>query len=256
MKTQENNFNCNKKSTKHNFFYSLDCRSGEGLVNLLLIELKKISNLEFKFYRKFILEKCINVNRSFSDAVEFLSIWVEKSPRSLFNQLKDGELKQFFNRTEYDHDGNQWCFPKLLQIFSKLIEKNQVGANEILDYLFETFDFFSMPEIFVREVIGYDRLRKCTEECPPGFKQALILKMHSFLEENKMIDIGSNSRKYLNTEIQAIDNDIKRVKTGSVKQTEGQALIDYIKNGGLFIYPSIKHYNPSASDTLTFQFNH
>lgn len=239
MKTQENNFNCNKKSTKHNFFYSLDCRSGEGLVNLLLIELKKISNLEFKFYRKFILEKCINVNRSFSDAVEFLSIWVEKSPRSLFNQLKDGELKQFFNRTEYDHDGNQWCFPKLLQIFSKLIEKNQVGANEILDYLFETFDFFSMPEIFVREVIGYDRLRECTEECHPGFKQALIFKMHSFVEENKMIDIGLNSRKYLNSEIQ--DPEIQ----AAIKKKEQDKHIDYLKfasyvKNTIFYYPSKK----------------
>jgi len=201
-------FYSNKKPTKHNFFYSLDCRSGEGLVNPLLIELENISNLEFKFYRKFILEKCINVNRSFSDAVKFLSIWMKKSPRSLFNQLKEGHLKQFFYRTEYDHDGDKWYFPKLLDVVSLLVERKFANASDILAYIFETFDFYSMPpEIFIGEIIGYDRLKDCINESPAVFEQALVLKTYEFIELNKKndieIDIGLESRRYLSKKLKA-----------------------------------------------------
>ena len=225
-------------------YFSLDCRSGEGLINPLLLKLKKITDDEFKYYLDFFLEKCINVNRSFSDAIEFLSIWMEKSPSIFFNQLKAGQLKQFFNRTEYDHDGDKWYFPELLDKVSLLVEKEFAPASEVLDYLFKTFDFFNMPEIFVTEVIGYDRLYKCIEECPAVFKQVLLLKMNKFVEQNETIDIGPRSRKYLNDETQLID-DSERVR--SELQTEGQKLIAYIQNGGLFTYPSIKNFNPSDS---------
>lgn len=198
----------NRKLTKHNFFYSLDCQSGGGLINPLLIELEKISNVEFKFYLKFILQKCINVNRNFSDAVEFLSIWMKKSPRSLFNQLKDGHLKQFFYRTEYNHDGDKWYFPKLLDVVSLLVESKFATASEILAYTFETFDFYSMPpEIFIREIIGYDRLKDCINESPAVFEQDLLLKTYEFIELNKKndieIDIGLESRRYLVKKLKA-----------------------------------------------------
>jgi hypothetical protein len=48
--------NRNVNLNKHSFFFYLDCAAGEGLINLLLTELKKISNLEFEFYLKFILK--------------------------------------------------------------------------------------------------------------------------------------------------------------------------------------------------------
>lgn len=234
----------NKKLTKHSFFYHLDCQSGQGLINPLLIELRKISSEEFEYYLFFFLKKCININQSFSDAIEFLSIWAEKSPDNLLKQLKkvkllrdkkkeleklDNKLKNeknffkkiktvklikkleetsltnFFNRTEYDYEGDQWCFPKLLQVFSGLLEKKSVTANKILDYLFEIFDFFSMPEIFVGVIIGYDRLELCIKESPSVFKQALVSKVYEFVEFNKNsdidINIGSQSWKYLKNEI-------------------------------------------------------
>ncbi|MGC1855079.1 MAG: hypothetical protein WA659_06895 [Candidatus Aquirickettsiella sp.] len=185
-----------------NKFYRFDCESGEGLINSLLPELKNISTPDFEFYLEFILKRCINVNRSFSDAVEFLSIWKKKSPSSLLETLKSAELRQYFNRTEYGHDGDQWPFPQLLQIFSSLIEE-ELTAYDILDYLFENFNFFNAPEEFVREVIGYDQLAKCIKESPPAFKQALIWKVHKFVQQNKPIDIGLYSHKYLDHEIQA-----------------------------------------------------
>lgn len=244
----------NIKPNKYNFFYYLDCISGEGLNNPLLSKLKEISKREFKVYLNFILKKCIYVNRSFSDAVELFSIWIEKSPDSLLEKLKNAELKRYFNRTEYDHDGDQWYFPKLLQVFSILVQKKQVTENEVLNYLFETLDFFSMPEIFVREIIGYDRLELCVKESPSVFKQALLLKVHEFIDENKKIDMGSRSRKYLKDEIQAID-EIKRIKTELSKQTQAQELIAYIKqNGGLFHYPSINYFDQDQFRNHKFNF--
>ncbi|OJA00314.1 hypothetical protein BEV13_03985 [Rickettsiella grylli] len=68
---------------KHHFFYALDCTAGRGLVNPLLHYLSKTSREEFEFYLPFVLEKCINVNQSFSDAVELFSIWIKKSPATL-----------------------------------------------------------------------------------------------------------------------------------------------------------------------------
>jgi hypothetical protein len=237
----------NIKASKHSFFYYLDCTSGEGLINSLLPELEKISDAEFKSYLGFILKKCINVNRSFSDAVDFLSIWLKKSPDSLLKKLENAELKKYFNRTEYGHDGDQWHFPRLLQTFLILIEKKSITADKILDYLFETFDFFNLPDDFVREVIGYDRLEVCIKESPAVFKQALLSKMYEFVEKNKLIDIGFHSRRYLNDEIQA-NGAIKRIKIKPGKQTEGQELIAYLKqNEGLFIYPSFRLYNEHNS---------
>lgn len=227
---------------KHNFFYYLDCSSGEGLINPLLTKLKNISSDEFTFYLKFILRKCINVNRSFSDAIDFFLIWLKKSPDTLLKNLKSKDLKQYFNRTEFGQDGDQWHFPRLLQAFLALIENESVTANEILDYLFETFDFFSIPDIFTREIIGYNRLEQCINESPAVFKRALLLKMYEFIEKNKTIDIGLDSYRYL---IQAIKS-IKGVKIESDKQTDRQELIFYMKNH-FFIYRSVNNFNPSES---------
>lgn len=229
--------NINRK--KHGYFYFLDCTAGEGLINPLLIELKNTAPTEFKYYCNFFLNKCINVNRSFSDAVEFLSIWVEKSPYNLLEKLKNRKLKWFFYRTEYDHDGDKWYFPELLQVFTTLVEKKKTSANEILDYLFETFDFFTMPEIFVREIIGYDRLEWCVQVSPAVFKQALLTKMQEFIENNKLIDIGSRSFKYLNNEIQKIE----ALKTE--KQADPVKLALLSKNN-IFKYP-IKNIKPTDS---------
>lgn len=232
-----NNFKSyrNKKQTKYSFFYSLDCHSGEGLINPLLPELKKISPEEFEYYLNFFKKKCIYVNRSFSDAVEFLSIWLEKSPYTLLKELKivmllknkkkeleelknnlknernrikkikkkikkleKNNLKNFFNRTEYNQEGNKWCFPKLLNAFLPLVKEN-VTTDEILNYVFEIFDFFNMPDIFVIEIIGYDLLEKCITETPVIFRQALLLKVYEFVEFNKKNDIkiGLQSQRYL-----------------------------------------------------------
>ncbi len=234
-----------RKITKYNFFYSLDCQSGEGLVNSLLDELRNSSSREFNKYLNFFLKKCININRSFSDAITFLSIWLEKSPQrllkelqnvtlidELINELKKDlrnearinelrkmigikklkkkkqidklqqlSLKSFFNRTEYDREGNQWYFPKLLKTFEILIEREKITVGEILDYLFEVFDFFSTPDTFVVNIIGYDRLKACIEECPSIFKQALLLKMKEFIALNRM-DIGLRSYRYLKKEVE------------------------------------------------------
>lgn len=232
-----------KTKSQSDFFFSLDCRSGEGQTNLLLMALnasiQKYKNKdelkkEFEFYLEFFLKKCININRSFSDAIQFLSIWLKISPNTLLKALQNAELKQFFNRTEYDHEGDQWYFPKLLYIFSSLVERKLVTADEILDYVFETFNFFSEREIFVTEIIGYDRLEVCIKESPAVFKQALLSKMYEFVGKNKLIDIGFHSRRYLNDEIQE-NNAIKRTKTE--KLTDPLQLVSYIKKH-LFIYPS------------------
>lgn len=199
---------CKEKKPQSNNYFRLDCESGEGLINPLLVKLKKTSNSEFEFYLEFILKKCINVNRSFSDAVVFLSIWLKKSPDTLLEKLKNAELKQYFNRTEYGHDGDQWPFPRLLQVFSVLIEKELVTAHEILDYLFETFDFFNAPEDFVSEIIGYDRLELCIKECGPIFKEALALKMAKFVNLNKAINIGFRSHEYLDKELKNINSEV------------------------------------------------
>lgn len=67
-------YNTRRKVKLSNKYLRLDCESGEGLINPLLLELKKSSPEEFEYYLNFFLKKCININRSFSDAVEFLSI--------------------------------------------------------------------------------------------------------------------------------------------------------------------------------------
>jgi len=160
----------------------------------------------------------------------------------LLAALQDNELKWFFNRTEYDHDGDKWYFPKLLHAFSILAVKEPITADKILNYLFETFDFFSMPELFVTEIIGYDRLGECIKESPAVFKQALLSKIQEFVKHNT-IDIGKCSRDYLNDVIQRVDV-VERTKLE--KQTERLELVSYLKNS-FFIYPSIKNFNPSDS---------
>ena len=175
-----------------NHFYKLDCDSGIGVVNPLLIELEKVSSTEFKKSLNFLLKKCINVNRDFSDAVKFLSIWLRKSPSTLLRRLERGSLKKFFYRTEYYHDGDQWYFPELLADFSSLIGKRIHQSVKI------TADF-------IRAVIGYDRLEHCVREISEIFKPALLIKIQEMIwqcEANaQYIDIGRASYAYLMKEL-------------------------------------------------------
>lgn len=244
---------CKERNYQSNNYYRLDCESGEGLINPLLKELnrkfikfkknpKEQRKKEFEFYLEFFFKKCININRSFSDAVQFFSIWLKISPDTLFNALKNNQLKNFFNRTEYDHDGDKWYFPKLLKILSPLIKQNFITTNELLFNIFEIFDFFADPEIFVSEIIGYDRLEWCIKQ-NPVFKQALLSKVHEFIKQHNTIDIGSHSRKYLNDAIQAIKG-IQRTKIE--RKTERLELASFLKNN-IFNYPSIKNFNSSDS---------
>lgn len=241
-------------------FLKLDYKAGEGLNNPIFPLLKKTPLNIFERSINFILENCINVNRSFSDAVEFLSIWLKKSPHRLLiklenislikelikelkkesknetrimelknkirikelekklekkgltesektdrliNKLEQSNLNFFFNRTEYSHEGDQWYFPKLLKIFEVLVNKTN-SAGKILNYVFEVFDFFNIPNTFVVEIIGYDRLQKCIEECPPIFKQVLVLKINMFVKLHKTINLGLQSQKFLNEEVKKI----------------------------------------------------
>lgn len=322
------------------YFYHLDCISGEGLVNLLLVALKEISPAEFNYYLNFFLKKCINVNRSFSDAVDFLSIWLEKSPDTLFkkfenvilineltkelikeNELKDeirinelknklikklenelqiglqkelqnelkielqrpvkneirikglkkeleGEiqvnklinklekinltkkseidnlinelertnLKFFFNRTEYSQDGANWRFPDLLEAFSSLVKKKLTTADEILFYLFETFDFSSIPDVFIREVIGYDQLQERIEKTTSVFQQALLSKINKFVAQNNTIDIGLHSRKYLQDKFKISQGEIKKVEKS---EQEKRQVLSYALHNRFFSYSTV-----------------
>lgn len=200
-------YSYSKKSDQRrlfNYFYKLDCNSGEGMVNPLLIELEKISSVEFKNSLHFILKKCINVNRSFSDAIKFLSIWLKKSPHTLLIKLKREELKTFFNQTEYHYDGNRWHFPQLLQIFLVLISKVE-SADNILSYLFKNLDFVNIPDDFIRSVIGYDRLERCVKEIPRIFIRPLLLEVQRIVWEHEYkgeyIDIGHASYAYLKKQL-------------------------------------------------------
>ncbi|WP_342228077.1 hypothetical protein [Rickettsiella endosymbiont of Rhagonycha lignosa] len=245
---------CKERNHQSNNYYRLDCESGEGLINPLLKELEKNfiklkkkpaeqRKKAFELYLEFFLKKCININRSFSDAIQFLSIWLKISPDIFLTALKNNELKLFFNRTEYDHDGDKWYFPKLLKILSPLIKQNLTTADELLFNIFETFDFFAEPEIFVSEIIGYDRLEWCIKQSPAVFKQALLSKVQEFVKQYNTIDIGLHSRKYLNDAIQAI-NGIQTTKIE--RQTERLELASFLKNN-IFSYPSIKNFNSSDS---------
>ncbi|MFZ0218983.1 MAG: hypothetical protein WAL30_02095 [Candidatus Aquirickettsiella sp.] len=82
-----------------NAFLKLDCKTGEGLINPIFILLEITPPEIFEKSMDFILENCINVNRRFSDAVEFLAIGLKKFPNTLLEKLKNPETKQYFNRT-------------------------------------------------------------------------------------------------------------------------------------------------------------
>lgn len=233
------------RESQSNKYYCLDCHSGEGQINQLLNELEKcfISNRtlekqkkeEFDFYLEFFLKRCIYINRSFSDAVEFLSIWVKISPDTLLSALKSGDLDQYFNRTEFGHDGDKWCFPKLLQILVILVEDKQAHSKEILDYLFKIFNFFNIPDTFVCEIIGYDQLERRIKEVPKVFKDDLLLKINEFIQINDTIYLGPRSHQYLNAKLQTID------PTFWVKKADPLKLASDLKTA-LFIFPSYKQF--------------
>jgi hypothetical protein len=125
-------------------------------------------------------------------------------------KIRTREFKKIFYRTEYYHDGDQWYFPELLADFSSLIGKSihqsvKITADDILDFLFEIFDFSNIPEDFIRAVIGYDRLEHCVREISEIFKPALLMKIQEMIlqcEANaQYIDIGRASYAYLMKEL-------------------------------------------------------
>jgi hypothetical protein len=154
----------------------LDRLSSEG-INPTLPFLKGLSSSEFETIIETLIKKNIYVGRIFSDAVEFLSIWLVKSPHTLIVRLKQAGLKEFFYNTEYDKDGYEWPFSKLLQVFLPVIEKEGLSPHRIMNYLFNNFCFLSMPKVFIWEVIGYDQLERRLEEIPQLFHEPLLKKM-------------------------------------------------------------------------------
>lgn len=128
----------------------------------------------------------------------------------LLENLKNAKMKPYFDRTEFSHEGEEWLFPQLLHMFVNFVEKENMTANALMDRLFDIFDFFSVPEVLVHNIIGYDRLKACIEECPSIFKEILIQKMIEFIELNKTIDIGLNSYHYLTDEMQPIHPQYKK----------------------------------------------
>jgi hypothetical protein len=237
-----------KRQHQSNKYYYLDCHSGEGQINQLLDELEKCFILneiskkqykkEFDFYLEFFLKRCININRSFSDAIKFLSIWLKLSPDTLLKALKAEDLEQYFNRTEFHHEGNKWYFPKLLQVFVTLVENKQAKPKEILDHLFKIFNFFSDPECFVCEIIGYDQLERFIKESPKEFKTDLLLKVKDFIDEKSTVYLGFRSHQYLKTELLTID------PTLLLKKIDSKKLASQIKSD-LFIFSSINYFDSS-----------
>ncbi len=242
-----NKYYCKEGGSQFDKYYCLDCHSGEGQTNQLLNELnqyfilkkasKKQKKREFDFYLEFFLKKCININRSFSDAVWFMSIWLKISPDTLLKALKADELALYFNRTEFHHEGDKWYFPKLLQTFETLVKAEQVQTKELIDQLFKVFNFFNMPETFVHEIIGYDQLERCIKEIPQVFKADLLLKINEFIQIDSTIYLGLHSHQYLNTELQNID------PTLWVKKADLSKLAFDIKTT-LFKFPSHKQFDP------------
>ena len=314
-----------KEGSQFNKYYCLDCHSGEGQTNQLLKELnkyfilskasKKQKKKEFDFYLEFFLKKCININRSFSDAVWFLSIWLKISPDTLLSRLKNVKiinelieqlvnlknelksqntiknlskkklniknlinklnvralitifkitdlenelniekliqvlkeinLKTVFNRTEYHHEGDQWYFPRLLQTFSTVVNQKKVASMEVLNDLFEAFDFFNIPEVFVTEIIGYDRLQLCINECPAVFKLDLLSKVNEFAKINDKISLGLRSHIYLQ---EALEKENYKKKC---RGKEGRQLEDNTNNN-FFGYPIKKMNNQKLAQPASF----
>lgn len=158
--------------------YRLDRLSCEG-INCLLPFVKTLSSVEFEMVVDRLLKKCFYINRTFSDTVKFLSIWLRKSPHTLVARLKKNDLKEFFCRIEYDKDGCEWPFPKLLHIFLPIMGE-ALKPRHVIDYLFNTFCFFSMPQTFIWQVIGYDQLNLRLAQIDNVFHGPLLEKMSYF----------------------------------------------------------------------------
>lgn len=156
----------------------LDRLSSEA-VNFTLPFLADLSSYEFEGAIETLIKESIYVSRTFAAAVEFLAIWLVKSPHTLIMRLQQGGLKEFFYNTEYSKDGSEWPFPKLLHAFLPVIETGRLSAFVIMDYLFNNFDFLNMPKTFIWEVIGYDQLEQRLGEIPKLFHEPLLEKMAS-----------------------------------------------------------------------------
>lgn len=104
---------------------------------------------------------------------------------------------------------------------------------EVLDDLFAAFDFFNMPEVFVTEIIGYDRLQLCINECPAVFKLDLLSKVNEFAKINDKISLGLRSHTYLQ-------------ESKKCRENKGRQLEDYMNNN-FFDYPIKKMSNQKLS---------
>ncbi len=178
----------------------LDGDSGAGQNNVLLPALKNLTPVQFEACFEFIQTECTQFCWYFSDAIEFLSICLEKSSDLLFQKLESSELKKNFINTNNDHEDEKYHFPALLTLFSDYLSEDRT-ADRILDFLFKNFDFANDPTDFISSMIGYDKLQDRVEETPEVFKLAFLRAVQSMIENAEMeadpIDIGQTSRFYL-----------------------------------------------------------
>ncbi|MES2142175.1 MAG: hypothetical protein V4471_04745 [Pseudomonadota bacterium] len=170
----------------------LDKLSCEG-INYLIPFLEGISPSEFESIVGTLLKKCFYINRSFSDAVDFLSIWLVKSPETLLPKLKKSELKEFFCKTEYDKDGDDWPLSKLLHAFLPFLNKKKLTPDKVMSYLFNNFCFLDTPDIFIRMIIGYDQLEQRLAQIHELFHEALLKKMAYIYRKGINLGYRSNA---------------------------------------------------------------
>lgn len=168
--------------------------------NILLKTLEKVDSYFFRASQDYVLKNCWNSTCVFSDAIHFLQIWLKKDPEGLLARLKAGELAPYLNRVEYDKDGEQWYFPRLLNTFEPLIKQNKMTSSQIVDAIFTNFGFSKkeMAEQFIGEVLGYNRLMVCINDVSIAFRNPLLEKVYAIQQHG--IDIGLYSRRFLEQE--------------------------------------------------------
>ena len=168
--------------------------------NILLKTLEKVDSYFFLASQNYVLKNCWNSIYVFSDAVHFLQIWLKKDPEGLLAKLKAGELAPYLSRVEYDKDGDQWYFPRLLNGFEPFIKQNKMTPAQVIDVLFTNFGFSEedMAEQFIRDVVGYNRLRACISEVYVEFRKPLMEKVDAMQQQG--VDIGLHSRCFLERE--------------------------------------------------------
>ena len=229
-------------STNRCFFYSNLVRNRESSVNYLLSEifsldklscermnylipfLEGISASEFESVIGTLLKKCFYINRAFSDAVDFLSIWLVKSPETLLPKLKKSELKEFFFRTQYDKDGDDWPLIRLLHVFLPFLNEKELTPDKVMSYLFNNFCFLDTPDIFIRMIIGYDQLGQRLAQIHELFHQALLKKMAYIYRKGINLGYHSNAlvRDYSSRSVSLLEQTRDRIAAGVVLNNRKQ----------------------------------